>query len=360
MKLNQVIAQSIVKRAMKIIHYSVNVMDENGIIIASGDPTRIGQRHTGAILALRQERIVEIDAILARQWQYEVKPGINLPIIYQRDKLGCVGISGEPEEVKPYAELVKMTAELIVEQAVALEKERWDHRYREEFILQLLKSSISSQVLEEQATFFNFNFSLACSVILVKLFNPNVERLQELVYELEQEFLKENVVVISFDCVVVLYTSKQNKKFKFSSKRFLTKDYKVAIGANLAGYDALYLSYQTALNALDYGLKHFPKKNIYAFEEYKLPSLLNPLSDSWYFKELMKPLSVLQQEDDKSVLRKTLQQYFLSNCDLSHTSTKLFIHPNTLRYRLDKIEKITGLSFNKLDEKFILYLSTFL
>ena len=35
----------------------------------------------------------------------------------------------------------------------------------------------------------------------------------------------------------------------------------------------------------------------------------------------------------------------------------LFIHPNTLRYRLSRIEEITGLNINKLDEKFLLYLA---
>ena len=48
MKLNNVLAQGIVKRAMQIIPYSVNVMDENGVIIASGDICRLGQRHLGS------------------------------------------------------------------------------------------------------------------------------------------------------------------------------------------------------------------------------------------------------------------------------------------------------------------------
>ena len=50
-KLNTAIAQKIVQRTMKIIENSVNVMDENGIIIASGNPSRLNQKHTGAVLA---------------------------------------------------------------------------------------------------------------------------------------------------------------------------------------------------------------------------------------------------------------------------------------------------------------------
>jgi carbohydrate diacid regulator len=46
----------------------------------------------------------------------------------------------------------------------------------------------------------------------------------------------------------------------------------------------------------------------------------------------------------------------LQDCDLHPCAEALFIHPNTLRYRLTRIEQITGLNFNKLDDKFLLYL----
>ena len=114
MKISKTTAQNIVNRAMKVIGKSVNVMDERGIIIASGNAGRLGQRHPGAPLALRDNKIVEIDRELAEQWRYEALPGINLPITYLGKPLGVVGISGVPAEVRPYAELVKMTADMII------------------------------------------------------------------------------------------------------------------------------------------------------------------------------------------------------------------------------------------------------
>ena len=59
-KLNTAIAQKIVQRTMKIIENSVNVMDENGIIIASGNPSRLNQKHTGAVLAIRKNEMIEM------------------------------------------------------------------------------------------------------------------------------------------------------------------------------------------------------------------------------------------------------------------------------------------------------------
>ena len=45
MKLDQIIAQKIVKQLSGVIKYNINIMDENGIIIASVDTARIGLFH---------------------------------------------------------------------------------------------------------------------------------------------------------------------------------------------------------------------------------------------------------------------------------------------------------------------------
>ena len=61
--LNSALAQDIVTRTMKIIPYNVNVMDASGSIVASGNQARIGELHTGAMLALAKQLPVEIDKI---------------------------------------------------------------------------------------------------------------------------------------------------------------------------------------------------------------------------------------------------------------------------------------------------------
>lgn len=155
MKLNRAIAERIVQRTMQIIPNSVNVMDEDGIIIASGDHSRIGQRHTGAVIALRKNQAVEIDENLAKKWHDEVKAGINLPLGYLDSTIGVIGISGEPAQVRQYAQLVKMAAELIMQQAFELEQERWQRRYREEFARELLKGTLTIDKIQEQAVFLN-------------------------------------------------------------------------------------------------------------------------------------------------------------------------------------------------------------
>ncbi|WVM90882.1 sugar diacid recognition domain-containing protein [Halopseudomonas pachastrellae] len=47
-----------------------------------------------------------------------VKPGINLPLLHAGRLVGVLGITGDPEQVRPFAELLRMTAEMLVEQRV--------------------------------------------------------------------------------------------------------------------------------------------------------------------------------------------------------------------------------------------------
>ncbi len=130
----------------------------------------------------------------------------------------------------------------------------------------------------------------------------------------------------------------------------------IAVGDYFAGIDGLARSYQTARDTLRRGMRQAPRKQVYFFEDYRLPVLLGSLADSWQADQLRTPLQKLAREDGKGALQKTLRHYFLQDCDLHRCAEALFIHPNTLRYRLGRIEQITGLNFNKLDDKFLLYL----
>ncbi|PJG85666.1 CdaR family transcriptional regulator [Conservatibacter flavescens] len=367
MKLNQQTATAIVKRAMRIIPYSVNVMDENAMIIASGDASRIGERHTGAVIVLRRQEALEIDEELAKQWNYEAREGINLPINYLGRTIGVIGISGNPDQVRHYAQLVTMTAELMIEHRAMLEQERWQRRYKEEFVHQLLRGNLSVEQISSQAEFFQFDFEQPFVVLIFALQQPTSERLQALLLHLEQRQQNLALAVVDLDKIGVLlsvneldYLRKTERLRDFLPKDWLKNTVKIAVGAEVNSLQEAHFSYQSALHTLIYAMQSHRKKSILFFEDYLLPALLTDFAQSWQGKKLLTAVQKIQEHQDRAQLFKSLQQYFFSNCDLSHASQKLFIHPNTLRYRLTKIEQITGLSFNKIDEKFRLYLGTLL
>ena len=49
----------------------------------------------------------------------------------------------------------------------------------------------------------------------------------------------------------------------------------------------------------------------------------------------------------------TIQKFFENNLNVSETSRKLFVHRNTLVYRLEKIKKLTGLDLREFDDAIV-------
>ena len=48
-----------------------------------------------------------------------------------------------------------------------------------------------------------------------------------------------------------------------------------------------------------------------------------------------------------------ITEFFENNLNISETSRKLFVHRNTLVYRLEKIKKITGLDLREFDDAIV-------
>lgn len=136
---------------MKIIPFNVNVMDARGIIIGSGNPERVGSLHPGAQLALAKQDAVEIDSVATPSLP-GARAGINLPLSVRGAIWGVVGITGNPDEVRQFGELVRLTAEMILEQALLIGELQHEKRYREEFVFQLAnKSGISEASMQAWA-----------------------------------------------------------------------------------------------------------------------------------------------------------------------------------------------------------------
>ena len=69
-----------------------------------------------------------------------------------------------------------------------------------------------------------------------------------------------------------------------------------------------------------------------------------------YLNEIFKKGSI-DLIDEETLF--TIQKFFENNLNVSETSRKLFVHRNTLVYRLEKIKKITGLDLREFDHAII-------
>ena len=91
------------------------------------------------------------------------------------------------------------------------------------------------------------------------------------------------------------------------------------------------------------------KKNIINYENlgigrliYQLPTTLCEM----FLQEVFKKGS-LESLDRETLM--TIQAFFENNLNVSETSRKLFVHRNTLVYRLEKIRKLTGLDLREFE-----------
>ena len=61
---------------------------------------------------------------------------------------------------------------------------------------------------------------------------------------------------------------------------------------------------------------------------------------------------IIESLDEETLF--TIQKFFENSLNVSETSRKLFVHRNTLVYRLEKIKKITGLDLREFDNAIVL------
>ena len=79
---------------------------------------------------------------------------------------------------------------------------------------------------------------------------------------------------------------------------------------------------------------------------YQLPTTLCEM----FLKEVFKK-GAIESLDQETLF--TIQRFFENNLNVSETSRKLFVHRNTLVYRLEKIKKLTGLDLREFDHAIV-------
>jgi carbohydrate diacid regulator len=376
--LDPAIAMQIVSRTMSILGHNVNVMNNRGVILGSGDNLRIGAIHEGALLAITQNRVVEITSEAA-SGLIGVKPGINLPLHYQGQIIGVIGITGEFKEITPYGQLLKMTAEIIVEQANLQDKLQWENRQKEEFILQLIKGDLRDKPqLIEWASQLGISLETPRVAAIIEVSDINsktlnnghdANNLKEVLHLLQYPERGNLVAMTSLNQLVILkpaFLDGHNWDPTLESARIdeLLKRLphhikgctKIALGHYFPNIDGIAHSYQTAQETLVIGKQFNNEERKYLFEDYSLQVLLSGLKHNWRGEILSSHYQQLQSADNKGSLRKTLAAYITHFGDLQQCANALHIHRNTLRYRLDKIQHITQLDIHALDGLFRLYL----
>ncbi|MEG2290965.1 MAG: sugar diacid recognition domain-containing protein [Clostridium sp.] len=334
--LSKELAQEVVDKMMGVIPYNVNIMDRDGIIIGSGHYERIGEIHFGAIEALENKKIVKV---------YEsingVKPGVNIPIIFKENIIGVIGITGNPNDVSQFGKLVSVTAELLINQEYTLNKYVIKQKLKEEFIYEWIycKDNYNNEFIRRGMS-LGIDITIDRIVIVLQYEKRCSKEVNNLIKQNEYK------VSLATNRVALILENDSNLDWRIRNIEGKNGCELVKVGVGNVHKTVLY-SLIEALESLEIGIKLYGNSFCTPYNKIKI---FNNMSDIFNNKECENIILKISNDGKDEELLDSFLIYMRMNGEKQSVANEMHIHRNTLHYRLEKIEKLTGLKFdNYLD-----------
>jgi len=125
---------------------------------------------------------------------------------------------------------------------------------------------------------------------------------------------------------------------------------KVSYGTVISELKEVSKSYKEAKMAMEVGKIFYAEKAVMAYNTLGIGRLIYqlPINLCKIFMEEIFGENVPEELDDETLI--TIQKFFENNLNVSETSRQLFVHRNTLVYRIEKLQKATGLDIRVFDD----------
>jgi carbohydrate diacid regulator len=391
MKITHKLAQNIVEKTMGILRKNINIMDENGVIIGSGDKSRLNQYHEGAAKVITGGKKLEI---YSKDINHLVgaKPGINLPIEHNNKIIGVVGITGEPDEVSPFGEVIKMTVEMMLQQEFLLKELQLEQQARENFIHDLISGRMGndSELFITRGQIVGYDILIPRVALVMDIYQFKKTAKQSLQTfkglkegEIYLQRLKNDVLktiqgifvdtpqeIASYtggDRFVVLKTINlkdsdeilRRKLFRMGKriKNTISQQMKFKVTIGIGEYHedirGISKSFKEATQALDVGTKLEGAGDIYHVDNLGVGKLLAEIKGESQQEFMEKTIYSTKNNKEKKInetLLETLKAFFDNNLSISKTAQVIYVHRNTLLYRLRRVKEITSLDPKKFDD----------
>ncbi|MFD1956347.1 PucR family transcriptional regulator [Paenibacillus thailandensis] len=188
---------------------------------------------------------------------------------------------------------------------------------------------------------------------------PEKERLYELIKQEAKEEHIEFILFVKQDGLVMLLPEerppaqdeKKSPPMQLRLQRIVDRIWEnagISISAGIGNpadrFAKLPQSYREALDALQTGYQSKKQRFVQYFcvkELNDLLRLLPPEDMEEFIQDTFKGLLQVE-EKERAELKKTLRAFFEHHCHIADTSKHLYLHRNTVIYRLDKCERLTG------------------
>lgn len=277
---------------------------------------------------------------------------------------GRLLVEAEGEEQRSTGEmLIEQILPVILSEVIKLNEIReTEKKFQDNFIYDLLHNNISSlKTIVKQGQLWGWDFARPHQLLIADLTpkNKNIpfSILKGLVSQVTTSQFK-NPVVVEYDqqCLILVPETAQKTRqelrtdIKKLGQAILNRiavelpDFRASIGIGRFYPTATDLcrSYQEAKTALELGRLLGTDLGVYHFDDLGLIRLLADINYDQLGDYCLEYLQDLIRYDDHNgtKLLETLEQYLKNSGDYNLTSQSLFIHPNTLRNRIKKIEEI--------------------
>jgi len=324
----------------------VGVVDPEGIIVASSDLSLIGTS-IGSIAYIMDES----DDITT----------IHAGKTFKSLGTGSVGdytvfAAGEDD----FSKTLCIMASIAISEAGIYFEENHDKRT---FVKSIIFENILPGDIYLRAKELRFAPDVTRGVLVIRLETTTNATALELLQEAFPDKQHDFVISTSDTDIVLVKEMQPDGDIKSLSKLAEMIQQKIAdefsvksmigIGTPARHLRELAYRYKEALVSIEIGKVFESEKSIINYETlgigrliYQLPTTLCEIFLSEVFKR--NPIEALDQET-----LFTIDKFFENSLNVSETSRKLFVHRNTLVYRLEKIRKITGLDLREFDHAII-------
>lgn len=336
--------QGVIQQMKETLDRVVGIIDENGAVIACSELGRMGEIHEGIV-----SELAGVPLLLRGGWTY--KPFGSKP---RPDY--AVFVEGSDQLAAKYAGILAVSMSSI--------KQYYDERYdRSNFIKNVILDNILPGDIYLKARELHLSAEVARVVILIRVTDKNDVSVFDVVQNLFPDRQKDFVINISEVEIALVkeiragIETKDLEKLARSIVDTLISEFythaTVGIGTVVVGVKDLAKSFKEAQVALEVGKVFDTDKTIISYDNlgiarliYQLPTTLCEM----FLREVFKRGSI-ESLDQETLF--TIQRFFENNLNVSETSRKLFVHRNTLVYRLEKIKKLTGLDLREFDHAIV-------
>lgn len=372
-EIDSTVAMKMVNHAKEAIGYDVNIMDSEGIVIASSDPNRVGKFHEGAYQILKQQQpSIEIESTSDL---IGVKSGFNIVLICRNEPVGVLGITGAPEKVRPYGQVLKLAMEAMLEQELLKRSTIRRQTLQDRLHNGLINGNVQESELLQYAKKLNIHTGIFRIPLLLR-FEGNVtpeavfDLLRKNTYHFQQDIMchwKENDFLV-FKCFETIPNETIFSEYRKMITLYLNE---VFAWVRLSGLGLKMYSGSFCRKLENYHLA--VKRAAWLTLNRKQPLDMEFFYDYMplYFSQFI-PVTELHDvfqffvsEVDPDFLKgmvETIDALKKSHYNLNGASQRLFVHKNTLFLRIGKYKQFFNIDpmSNVRDRDFWEYLSLYL